>query len=522
MPGAGDIYVTKLDAEGNALWAHSAGGSNNDWCWGMAVDQAGSVIITGESYSSSIAFGSTVLTNNGSSDMFMAKYDSNGNLSWAHSVGSVGQDRGLDATLDPRGNAVFGGDFQETINVGIFTFSAVNQASNGFVAKYNSGGEIIWATGFGSEGSETVSGVAADLSGNIYACGSFSSSELVFGGNTFDQSGQHDAFVLQILGNGARGWCKAFGSVSSEWPAALACSPSDEIIVCGDFNSPALNIGGTLLSNSGNTDGFMVKYSNTGTQVWAAKCVASSSLYAALDISCDENGHLFVTGHAGESNTQFGNGIMVAQEGFFLTRYDNSGQAQWAYGCGGDVPASAARDRGLSVWSQNGITVIGGYFMSDFLLFDDLEVLQTADVGNVQSFFSVFVSASLPVLLDESLDIDVCEREIINFACWFGDSPLPTTAQWFLDGLPLEGQTDYCIFIGEANTGDSGTYLCTVTNACGSVLMPMHPETGTRLPLSFLAKRLILQRLGQVHKGSFISTLTSGLANLIPLLSLFR
>lgn len=468
VPGSGDIYVAKIDPDGNAIWAHRAGGDNSDWCWGLAIDNSGNVIITGAFFSTTITFGENTFTNNGLSDMFMVKYDTNGNLLWAHTAGSNGVDQGMAAAFDAWGNAFFGGAYENTVNLGDYTLSASNGMSNGLVVKCNTNGTIAWAAGFGGEGVDAVSDLTTDLSGNVYACGTYAYDDFSFGGSLFDWVGLNDAFVLQLMGNGAPGWCKSFGSDDNELPQGITRNVANEIIVCGEFYGTTVNIGGTVLSNSGIADGFMVKYNNNGNQQWAKKCIGSPMADYAYDITSDDSGDIYVTGNAGAVNSQFGNGITLALEGFYISRYDNLGQAEWVYGYGGDNPSLASWDRGTAVTWKNGIIAIGGFFMSESLLFGSTEVMHTAGLSFTQSFFAQLINGSSPELLDAPATAEICEGAFTSIGLLLLYSPLPTDLQWYQNDEPLEGEIYPSLMIYNADAEDSGTYVCVATNACGS------------------------------------------------------
>ncbi|HWY39105.1 MAG TPA: T9SS type A sorting domain-containing protein, partial [Bacteroidia bacterium] len=74
--GSNDIYVAKYDASGNALWAKSVGGSLDDRGNAISLDAYANAYVTGYFASSSVAFGSAILTNAGGNDVFLAKLDS--------------------------------------------------------------------------------------------------------------------------------------------------------------------------------------------------------------------------------------------------------------------------------------------------------------------------------------------------------------------------------------------------------------------------------------------------------------
>ncbi len=85
-------------------YVNGAGGTSSDYGQRVAVDAAGNSYVTGEYYSPSITFGSTTLTNAGGYDLFIVKYDVNGNVVWAKSAGGTNSDFGRGVAVDASGN----------------------------------------------------------------------------------------------------------------------------------------------------------------------------------------------------------------------------------------------------------------------------------------------------------------------------------------------------------------------------------------------------------------------------------
>lgn len=102
--GNGDMYVVKYDAGGNVLWAKSAGGTGDERGYKIALDRAGNCYITGYFSSSTITFGTTTLTNAGLTNMYIVKYDAGGNVVWAKSAGGTNNDYGSGIAVDAAGN----------------------------------------------------------------------------------------------------------------------------------------------------------------------------------------------------------------------------------------------------------------------------------------------------------------------------------------------------------------------------------------------------------------------------------
>src|SRR5665213_3003572 len=140
--GQQDVFIAKYDNTGNCLWAKSAGGTMADIGNGITVDNAGNVIVTGE-FAGTATFGSTVMTSmNGSTDVFTTKLDGNGNFLWAKQGSASLTDRGLDVDCDASGNIYITGQFSDTITFDfVHTNNMLNAV---FVVKYNAAGQEQW------------------------------------------------------------------------------------------------------------------------------------------------------------------------------------------------------------------------------------------------------------------------------------------------------------------------------------------------------------------------------------------
>src|ERR1043166_8324856 len=82
------------------LWAKSAGGNYDDYGYSIIADASGNIIVTGSFRSPFIIFGTDTLTNAGSLNIFIVKYDGSGNVLWAKSAGGTLDDWGNSVTAD--------------------------------------------------------------------------------------------------------------------------------------------------------------------------------------------------------------------------------------------------------------------------------------------------------------------------------------------------------------------------------------------------------------------------------------
>ena len=281
-----DIFIVKYDASGNVLWAQGAGGTINDEPAGLATDGSGNVYVTGYFNSPSIIFGGTSFTNTGTAgpDMFIVKYDANGNVIWAETAGGSGNDEGLGIARDNSGNVYVTGYFSSShITFGETTLN--NAGGNDiFIVKYDTNGNPIWAVSAGGSATDWALGVATDGSGNVYVTGGFMSPTITFGTFTLINagSGYLDMFIVKYDPSGNVLWAKNAGGSSRDVGNSVTTDANGNVFVAGQFMSTSITFGTITLKNpKGNTtngyDMFIVKYTANGNVPWAKTAVLSTS-----------------------------------------------------------------------------------------------------------------------------------------------------------------------------------------------------------------------------------------------------
>ncbi len=117
--GGTDIYINKLDANGNFVWAKKSGGSGNDEGLSIAIDNLGNSYTTGfyagiSDFDPGNSIYNLTSTAGTSNDIFLWELDGNGNFVGAKSYGGVGEDRGLAILADNSGNVYSAGFFSNT------------------------------------------------------------------------------------------------------------------------------------------------------------------------------------------------------------------------------------------------------------------------------------------------------------------------------------------------------------------------------------------------------------------------
>ncbi|MGB3075304.1 MAG: MopE-related protein, partial [Chitinophagales bacterium] len=268
-----DFFIAKYDNNGNAIWARHASGAGNDKAFGVGTDAAGDVVVTGHFSSGTLNFGTQTLFNSGGFDIFIVKYDQNGNLVWAKNPGGNGYDFNFSMEMDADGNAYVTGYFSSYQ----LTFGSITITNTGgddiYVVKYDPSGTALWAQQAGGISYDYGYDVSVDGAGNVFLTGNFQSSNIAFGNiNLTNTTGYADYFVVKYNSSGTSQW--ALNGVSSDYTFGRGCGADDagNIYVTGLFGNSTLTLGNiTLTTFAGATDMFIARYgsSNCNTVYYA-------------------------------------------------------------------------------------------------------------------------------------------------------------------------------------------------------------------------------------------------------------
>jgi len=222
--GISDAFVAKYDATGTLAWVHQLGSASDDEGVGIAADAAGDTYVTG--YTSGMLPGSAA-GNAGSTDVFVAKYDTAGNRMWVDQLGSPTVDIGVGIATDAAGNTSVTG----------YTYGKLPGASETnaggsdvFVARYDTAGNQLSVDQLGSPGNDYGSDVAVDASGNTYLTG-YTSGTLV--GSVETNAGGSDALVAKYDSTGNRQWVHELGTTFSDQGAGIAVDGTGDTYVTG-------------------------------------------------------------------------------------------------------------------------------------------------------------------------------------------------------------------------------------------------------------------------------------------------
>ena len=243
---------TGAGAEVWAWKAGSYSGGTQDTATGVAADGAGNVFVTGTFHSPQAAFGGGTLTNRGNADIFLAKLNPAGALLWARQAGGAGEDTAsgiaasADGTVYVAGATGGAGSFSPTNSVA----SLAGAFTDGFVAKYASDGSVTWVRQFGGVGVAAARGVAVDSVGTVHLTGYFSGTA-TFGTNRLSGIiGSYDAFLARLDAAGSVAFAQQAGGadLNGDFGLAVGVDGAGKSVVAGYFSGTSSVGGGTLAS----------------------------------------------------------------------------------------------------------------------------------------------------------------------------------------------------------------------------------------------------------------------------------
>jgi hypothetical protein len=249
--GGEDIFVIKLDRDGKVLWKKLFGGSGVDWGTSITTTDGG-VLITGLTTSNDGDFEGM---NKGDWDIFVIKLDTDGKVLWKKLFGGSKEDMGQSITTTSDGGVLI--TVVAHSNDG--DFKGMNKGGGDIlVIKLDRDGKVLWKKTFGGSERDLGSSITTTGDGGILITGRTSSNDGDFQGMN---KGFEDIFVMKLDGNGNVLWKKTYGGSGSEDGESITTTSDGGILITGDYRS---NDGDFEGMNKGDWDIFIMKLDSNG------------------------------------------------------------------------------------------------------------------------------------------------------------------------------------------------------------------------------------------------------------------
>jgi hypothetical protein len=306
--GTFDAFVTKLNANGSALlFSTYLGGNALDQGFGLALDGANNVYVTGDTASANFPTANPLQPTfgGGTRDGFVAKLNAAGTtLLFSTFLGGGDEDHGTRIAVDPAGHADVVG---YTGSTNFPTATPLQSTNHGlldvFVTQLNaSGSALLFSTYLGGRGNDRAFGVAVDAAGNICVTGDTKSADFPTANPlqpTNQTGGETTAFVAKVNANGtALVFSTYLGGSLEEHGEAIAVDGTGNIYVTGETSSldfpTASPVQPTL--NGFDFDAFVAKLNASGSALLFSTYLGGSDEDDGFDIAVDGAGSIYVTG----------------------------------------------------------------------------------------------------------------------------------------------------------------------------------------------------------------------------------
>lgn len=327
--GQEDIFLVKLGNDGAHLWSKRFGDSAEQLVWNVAVDAAGSVVITGD-MSGVFSFGGGTLGGCThwsdppdyhcleAQDIFLARFDKDGGHLSSREFDARDFQSGRELAFDPLGNLILAGIYTGAPDLGGGPLPETEYTWNVFLAKFSSSGEHVWSRGFHSADQGHVMALEADQEGNPVMAGLFFGS-VSFGGATFYNGSSHyyDSFVAAFDTEGRHRWSYKIGGPGQDPVEEIAIDHTGSVYLAGHYFN-TLTIGDEVLPFSGFSAPFMVSFNGSGDHVESTTYppLTAGSAFATA-IAIDDADRIALVGTF-QSSINFGGGTLQnnAQPGF--------------------------------------------------------------------------------------------------------------------------------------------------------------------------------------------------------------
>lgn len=360
----GGIFILKLDASGNFIWAKSIDKINDNVY--IALDAVNNIYITGGFLNQITDFdpgASTYTLNSVNGSVFVVKLNSGGNFIWAKQMSfSIGYPTGI--AVEASGNVHTIGNFEQTGDFdpgpGVY-----NLTSNGgtFISKLDANGVFIWAKQLEPNASDQIfsKDIKADNTGNIYLTGwvrgttDFDPGPAIYTLTTF----LNEAFILKLNSSGNFIWAKSIQCNSVSVGSSLAVEPSGNVFLGGYFSGATSYLN---MTSSGGHDAFISKFDASGNLLWAKSAGGVQNDFAN-SVGLDALGNIYAIGTF-SSSADFDptggifNLISAGSEDIFILKLDANGNFAGAKQLGG-----ALSDAGMYISVDLlGDLIATGYF----------------------------------------------------------------------------------------------------------------------------------------------------------------
>jgi hypothetical protein len=296
--GDNDAFFCKYDLNGNLQWARSEGWLYSEKALAITHDNSGNIFIAGY-FTDTTKFNGAIQSGWGGRDIYVAKYDANGNFLWFRKAGSSGRDEAKSVKCDASGNVYICGMYSNGANFSGQTMTCTPGYFDSYVAKYAPDGTLQWVQKSGGDYDDVAWSIVLDSQGKIYITGEFNA-YAQFGSIGFPTTGMANVFIASYDQSGNVLWAKGAGGSLIDRARGIGTDGTN-LFITGQFGSTA-SFDSQSITASDSSDIFVASFNNSGTFLWAVSVGGVADTYEPLGyesgnaVCAEASGNVYATG----------------------------------------------------------------------------------------------------------------------------------------------------------------------------------------------------------------------------------
>ena len=340
--GTQDVVLSKYDSAGNLQWTKLLGSAGSAASYSLALDPTGGLVVAG----STTANLSTAGISNGNADSFVAKYDVDGNQTWVKQIPTLATNAAQSVSVDSSGNIVIGGQVSGVIGTGQTNAGG----TDGYFAKLDSKGTIVYEQQLGTAGSDKVAATAIAADGSLYVA-----------------SEQNGHAILSKYANGTTAgaaiWSVDMGALQNGGSIGGLAVSGSRVYLSGTSSNGALTSSGAasvVAGASGGLDAFVAGFTDSGTAVTAdtVTYIGTGSTDTAGKLTVDASGTVYL---AGTTTGTFAGEIRNAAgtQNAFVAALSAAGTVSWTHQYGGASGTSTGAGIAIDATGSSVLDALG-------------------------------------------------------------------------------------------------------------------------------------------------------------------
>jgi hypothetical protein len=427
------------------------GGTGYDAAYAIAVDGSGNIYVTGTTGSASFSPDSGL---SACRDAFVTKFSANGSIVYTTILSGSADASGQAIAVDAAGNVYLAGsteasDFPATPGA---WQTVSGGGEDGFAAKLNPTGILVYASYIGGAGNDYATGIAIDQPDNAYISGYTSSTEFPTTPGVPQPSyggGSYDAFMVKLNAAGSAAlYATLLGGSGNDQAQSIALDPAGNVCIAGYTDSTDLPVVAAVQPSYGGEGDALIACLNAAGTAWATvSYLGGSGVDQAYALAIDGSGHLYVAGTTFSQDFPTTPGVFQpaparSYDAFLAKLGPGAGSVIYATllgGSGSDAATALVLGSAGDVW-------LGGYTASfDFPV---VGAWQSSNHGNIDGFVA-HLSANGSILLSSSYLGGSQEDQVWGVALNSAGLVLVTGST---------GSTDFPVMAGAVQSTNAGGY----------------------------------------------------------------